>query len=131
MNLKQVAYDAAVRALVCLGLTERAAAAIIGRAQANQPAEWERIVARCQSGETVSRVYVVVKNEGGAMADAFVYAPGEQDNIRHVIDFASQGPDTGSGPGDEQATAEPVFGFYQVSVFDVASELKRALGVSA
>lgn len=128
MNSKETVYSAAVRALSLQGVTERAANAIVGRAFANQEAEWGRIIERCQRGE-VSRVYVVVKHENDAMADAFVYAPGAQDNIRHVIDFASQGPDIGSGP--DEPTSESTFGCYRVSVFDVAAELKTALQVGA
>jgi hypothetical protein len=128
MNFKETVHSAAVRALTLQGMTERVAEAIIGRAFANQGSEWDRIVERCRRDD-VSRVYVVVKHEGDTMVDAFVYAPDAKDNIRHVIDFASQGPDIGSGPGE--LVTEPAVGYYRVSFFDVAAEVKKALQASA
>jgi hypothetical protein len=101
-------YDAAVRGLVGHGLAENEATAVIARTRMNQEAEWGRIVARCERGE-VSKIYVVVKRESGAPLDAFVYAPSECDNIRHVIDFASQGPAVGCMADDPNAGSEPTF----------------------
>jgi hypothetical protein len=124
---KTAVYDAAVRSLVFQGLAEQDAKTVIARTRANQVAEWERILTRCAQGE-VSKIYVVVRREERGALDAILYAPADEcDNIRHVLNFASQGPNVGCEADDPNADAKPTLGFYPVSSFDVAAEVKKAI----
>lgn len=115
---QQNPYDAATRSLEAHGLLPGAAANMIRATRSVQGPEWKRILERCGRGE-VSRIYVVAVSHGDAApVTAFVYAPGEEDNIRHVIEFVSQGP---IGADD------PKLGYYPVSAFDVGPEVKKAV----
>ena len=122
----QIAYDAAVRALVSRGLTENRAEIIIGLIRAKQPSEWQRMIVACGTGK-LTRIYAVVTDRDDGSVDGLLYVPAGQDNIRHVMDFASQGPNIGSGPGDAEPAKETSLGYYPVSVFDIAPELRRVL----
>lgn len=125
---KGVVFAAATRALVQQGLTGAKAEGIVACTVALQAAEWSRVIARGAKGE-LSRVYIVVTHNGEPRELAVLYAPAEQDNIRHVMDFASQGPDEGEwlGGAEIKPTEPPQFGSYPVSVHEVGAEVKKAI----
>jgi hypothetical protein len=118
---KETVFIAASRSLVARhGLTPDDAWEIITKTRRWQAEEWDRILQRCQSGN-VSQIYIVsVRDEEVGPLSALVYAPAERDNVKHVMDFASQGP-IGSD--------EPVFRYYPVSCFEVGSAVKHAVAI--
>jgi len=86
-----------------------------------QAEEWDRIIARCAVGE-ISSVYIVVVSgeDEKPLVSSFVYAPAEHNNIKHVMDFAGQGP---------LDADEPMVGYYATSCFEVGAAVKQAVAV--
>jgi hypothetical protein len=126
------ARKAAIRGLMFHGLTESMSERIASQMVTFQPDEWARILNRVERGE-IKHLYVIVTHFDRHNFGTFLYAPADVNNIATLTTWL--GTDMGSGcmydtrPVDEvEADQKP--GAYEVSLFDVAKEVNRAvLGV--
>jgi len=118
---KDTVFIAASRSLVTRhGLTPDDAWEIITKTRRWQDEQWDLVFQRCRAGQ-LSKVYIVsVRDDDAGPFSALVYAPAEHDNVKHVMDFASQGP---------VGVDDPTFDFYPVSCFEVGAAVKLAVSV--
>jgi hypothetical protein len=127
------ARKAAIRGLMFHGLTEGMSERIASQMVTFQPDEWARILNRVERGE-VKHLYVIVTHFDRHAFGTFLYAPADDNNIATLTTWLGTGMGSGclvddTRPVDEvEADQKP--GAYEVSLFDIAKEVNRAvLGV--